>query len=85
MDQRKGAIYNKKQDDQISNQAESRILSQKAPLSTNVDDSDGSEYEYIDETTPGPGSYLDISNVKTYKNGKTSTSFGASKRFEANS
>lgn len=41
---------------------ESRVFSQKNPPSTMIDDeSDGDEYEYIDDTTPGPGSYLEIS------------------------
>mgnify|MGYP006354646577 CR=1 FL=1 len=47
------------------------------------DDSDG-EYEYIDETTPGPGSYLEISEVKKFNKPSRPTvpSFGVgTKRF----
>lgn len=39
----------------------------------------------MEDTTPGPGSYLSISKVSKPKAGKTATSFGNSKRFEANS
>jgi hypothetical protein len=40
------------------NPAESRMLSEKAPPSTHVGDSDSSDddsIEYIEDTTPGPG------------------------------
>lgn len=72
MDQRKGAVVNEQQakkqvtkilEDnssvQSQSQMDSRVYSEKAPPSTKIDeDSDSDEYEYIDETTPGPGSYL---------------------------
>ena len=71
MDQRKGAISQYqaagKRPEQIiednassaSSKMESRVLSEKAPPSTMIDDdSSDDEYEYIDDTTPGPGSYL---------------------------
>lgn len=46
---------------------DSRVFSEKNPPSTMIDDeSDGDEYEYIDDTTPGPGSYLEISEVKKF-------------------
>lgn len=78
MDQRKGAISQyqaAKRPEQIiednassaSSKMDSRVLSEKAPPSTMVDDgSDDDEYEYIDETTPGPGSYMAISEVKKF-------------------
>lgn len=79
MDQRKGAISQYqaagKRPEQIiednassaSSKMESRVLSEKAPPSTMIgDDSSDDEYEYIDETTPGPGSYLEISEVKKF-------------------
>lgn len=50
--------------------------------STHIDSgSDDSQYEYIEETTPGPGAYLEMSKVSRPKAGKTATSFGQSKRF----
>ena len=70
MDQRKGAIsqfntgkkVEKIVEDNasaVSSKVSSRVLSEKAPPSTMIDDeSDDDEYEYIDETTPGPGAYL---------------------------
>lgn len=79
MDQRKGAISQYqaagKRPEQImednassaSSKMESRVLSEKAPPSTMIDDdSSDDEYEYIDDTTPGPGSYLEISDVKKF-------------------
>lgn len=78
MDQRKGAISQyqpanrpmKIMEDNassVSSKMESRVLSEKAPPSTMVgDDSDDDEYEYIDDTTPGPGAYLEISDVKKF-------------------
>lgn len=67
-DQRKGAIINektKKQNSKIiedntsfQSQLDSRVASEKAPPSTKIDDDSDDEYEYIDETTPGPGAYL---------------------------
>lgn len=64
---------------------ESRVFSEKNPPSTMIDDeSDGDEYEYIDETTPGPGSYLEISEVKKFNKPSRPTvpSFGVgTKRF----
>lgn len=87
MDQRKGAIVNAMANRDIKeeaseNQAESRIMSEKGPASTHIDSGDeDSEYEYVDDTTPGPGSYLEISKVSRPKAGKTAGSFGVSKRF----
>lgn len=89
MDQRKGAIVNagnqiKQEKDE--NPVESRLISEKGPASTHIDsDEEESEYEYIEDTTPGPGSYLEISKVSRPKAGKTATSFGGSKRFEKGS
>lgn len=66
MDQRKGYVPNeiktqgKIQESRITeNPAESRIYSEKAPPSTHVGDSDSDDdsIEYIEDTTPGPGSY----------------------------
>ena len=35
------------------------MFSEKGAASTHIDsDEDDSDYEYIEETTPGPGSYL---------------------------
>lgn len=62
MDQRKGAIVNTNQEikeERYDNPIESRVMSEKGPASTHVpSDDEDSEYEYIDDTTPGPGSYL---------------------------
>ena len=58
------------------------MLSEKAPLSTNIDSDEDSEYEYYEDTTPGPGSYMEISDVRKFKAGKTTTSFGQSTRFD---
>lgn len=53
------------------NPAESRMLSEKAPPSTHVGDSDSSDddsIEYIEDTTPGPGAYeVHTSNSITTK------------------
>ena len=87
MDQRKGAIVNGKNqiEEKVKseNPGESRVFLEKGAASTHIDsDSDDSEYEYIEETTPGPGSYLEISKVSRQKTGKTTSSFGQSRRFE---
>lgn len=90
MDQRKGAIYNQPQQPSTTmppviedkqSQTESRIYSEKGAPSTHIDSDEDSEYEYIDDTTPGPGSYMEISQVSRPKAGKTATSFGSSQRF----
>ena len=58
MDQRKGAIANKVIADKVNNIRESRAASEKAPESTHVDSEEEDEYGFIDDSTPGPGSYL---------------------------
>lgn len=58
MDQRKGAIANKVIADKANDIRESRAASEKAPQSTHVDSEEDDEYEFIDDSTPGPGSYL---------------------------
>ena len=68
-------------EDKNSQAAESRIYSEKGAPSTHIDSDEDSEYEYIDDTTPGPGSYMEISQVSRPKAGKTTTSFGSSQRF----
>lgn len=77
-------------EDNVSSQGsqiESRVFSEKNPPSTKIDDeSDDDEYEYIDETTPGPGAYLDISEVKKFNKPSRPAvpSFGVgTKRFAA--
>ncbi len=45
---------------------DSRVFSQKNAPSTRIDDDSSDEYEYVDDTTPGPGSYLEISDVKKF-------------------
>lgn len=57
-------------------------MSEKGPESTHMDSSDD-EYEYIEEATPGPGSYinLDTGGIKIRKP-TSSFHFGStSKRF----
>ena len=70
------------------NPGESRMLSEKAPPSTNVGDSDSDDdsIEYIEDTTPGPGAYEvhtsnSITSKKFYAH-RQKASFGVStKRF----
>jgi hypothetical protein len=70
------------------NPGESRMLSEKAPPSTNVGDSDSDDdsIEYIEDTTPGPGAYEvhtsnSITSKKFYPH-RQKASFGVStKRF----
>jgi hypothetical protein len=81
MDQRKGAITNKVLADKANNIRESRAASEKAPESTHVDSEDDDEYEFIDDSTPGPGSYLEISQVRQFKKGKNLHFGSTSRRF----
>ena len=70
----------------MNSQMDSRALSDKVPPSTKIDDDSDDEYEYIDETTPGPGSYLDISDIKKVKPLRPTPGFGiSSKRFGGSS
>jgi len=81
MDQRKGAIANKVLADKANNIRESRAASEKAPESTHVDSEEDEEYEFIDDSTPGPGSYLEISQKKQFMKGKNQHFGSTSRRF----
>lgn len=95
MDQRKGAVLHEQairrsqkiMEDNASSHAsnmDSRVFSEKNPPSTMIDDESDDQYEYIDETTPGPGAYLEISDVKKFNKPTRPTvpSFGVgTKRF----
>jgi hypothetical protein len=81
MDQRKGAIVNKVLQDKVNNIRESRAASEKAPESTHVDSEEDDKYEFIDDATPGPGSYLEVSETKQIKKGKNQHFGSTSRRF----